>query len=93
MTKQGRLRPVLSAGDRLPALKSQAKEVEMGRRIDELEAEVFAARLEKAQKTCPFFLALEEVEGLNDSKLCLYDMSPCEDRRFCPVDKWSAPIR
>lgn len=65
----------------------------MGRRTEELEAEVLAARIEKAQKTCPYFLEFDfEVEP-GDSKLCLYDMTPCEDRRYCPIDKWSAPIR
>ena len=65
----------------------------MGRREEAVAAEILAARIEKAQRRCPFFIGLEPVEGLDDSKLCLYDMSPCEDRRFCPVDNWNAPIR
>ena len=65
----------------------------MARRRDGLEAEVLVARIKAAQEKCSFFRLREKVEGLDDEKLCLYDMGPCEARRFCPVDKWNAPIR
>jgi hypothetical protein len=61
--------------------------------IECLRAEVLLARIKAAQAICPFFLEREIVEELDDNKVCLYDNKPCEDRRFCPVDKWSAPIR
>jgi hypothetical protein len=45
-------------------------------------------RIASAQKECPYFEQREKVEGLNDDKMCTYDMKPCEARMHCPVGNW-----
>lgn len=61
----------------------------MTREVDAWKEEALAARLKKAQGECPYFKKQEPVEGLQDDKMCLYDMQPCEGRASCPLGKWS----
>jgi hypothetical protein len=45
-------------------------------------------RIGDAQEKCPYFEQREKVEGLDDDKMCNYDMTPCEARMHCPNGNW-----